>query len=65
LPGLIENNLIALSMANRTRVSAAVATLYQFRLVADYVAASTIDERDARIAASQMQVAFRILSVIP
>lgn len=62
---LIGNNFRLLAMALRWRLSDLVHRLYNFRIIADYVPAVTLELDDARICLGLMTDAFVCLRGVP
>jgi uncharacterized protein (UPF0332 family) len=62
---LIGNNLTLLPIAKRWRLSDLVHRLYNFRIIADYVPAVTLEKDDSRICLGLMTDAFVCLRGLP
>lgn len=65
LPELVGNNLSAISLSKRWRLAGLIKQLYDFRIIADYRPAVTLDGDDARICFAVMNQAFLCLKEVP
>ena len=65
VPSLLAHNAHPLGLNDRWRLSGLVTGLYNFRVIADYVPATTLDGADARVAMGLMVRSFALLRRVP